>query len=338
MTIEQKWDQFLQRCFQSGITTPETLHGCTAEEIQTLSEKYNLRLPKSYELILSTIGHGCGILASEDAPKIYYPDLLTLTAADRKRVDHMKLEWGFRHAPPNALFIASEFKGLFAFILCDGSEDSPVFLCTDDTNRKFEKTYDSVFDYFEWLRTDAEYWMHQGTRDSLIPEFRLSMEQKMDAFLERCFTSGVATPETVEGCTPQEIYSISEKYQLLLPKSYELIMSRIGRRCGKLVTRDEFELFYPKMLEITEWDRARVKRVLEKDHVQIPELPPNALMICTRYYEQFAYILCEGQDDSPVFFCTDDWEDREIKKWYDSVFNFFEMMRRDAAHFIKKGI
>jgi hypothetical protein len=102
------------------------------------------------------------------------------------------------------------------------------------------------------------------------------------------------------------------------------------------VDRNEFDLYYPKVLRLTEEERQFWADVRAEDPATtVIELPPQALIICGRHGEQFTFIKCTHEDDSPVFYFNH-WK-KQIRQTDDSLFGFLESMRADAEHWSAKG-
>jgi hypothetical protein len=164
----------------------------------------------------------------------------------------------------------------------------------------------------------------------------MTVRDRMHAFVARMAASGVATPDRLRGCTTGEILSLEKKYGVRLPESYALFLGLMGHGAGDLVDPNEFDLYYPHVLQLTEQERAFWADVSAEDPAAaVVELPPHALIICGRHGEQFTFIECQRPDDSPVF-CFNHWQ-KLIRQTDDSVIEFLEAMRADAEHWIGKG-
>jgi hypothetical protein len=159
----------------------------------------------------------------------------------------------------------------------------------------------------------------------------------MREFVSRLEASRVASRQTMAGCLDEEVARLEQRYQVRLPESYALFLRLMGHRAGNLVGREELDLYYPDVLRLTAEERGFWAEVRAEDPgATIVELPPHALLICGRYGEQFQFIECTHQDDSPVFYFNH-W-DLAIRQVEDSVFGFLEAMRADAEHWIRQGL
>lgn len=165
----------------------------------------------------------------------------------------------------------------------------------------------------------------------------MSVAERMREFVARLEASRVASPRTRVGCSPDEIARLERKYAVRLPGSYALFLRLMGHRAGNLVGREEFDLYYPDVLRMTEEERAFWNEVrAEAPDEAVVELPPGALIICGRYGEQFQFIECSRPDDSPVF-SFNHWEPG-FRQVQDSVFGFLEALRADAEYWIGRGV
>jgi hypothetical protein len=91
------------------------------------------------------------------------------------------------------------------------------------------------------------------------------------------------------------------------------------------------------VLRLTERQRSFWQEVHDEHPDEaVVELPGRALIICGRYGEQFAFIVCDRPDDSAAFYYIV-WQ-KAIRQTHDSVFGFLEGMRADAAYWIDHGI
>src|SRR5262249_15957031 len=84
----------------------------------------------------------------------------------------------------------------------------------------------------------------------------MHFRDQMKAFIDRMIATRVAPPAKLIGCTTEEVAFLEKKYGLQLPASYALFLQAMGHRAGNLVSRDEFDLYYPEVLRLTEEDRA----------------------------------------------------------------------------------
>ncbi|NVE01761.1 SMI1/KNR4 family protein [Massilia sp. BJB1822] len=144
----------------------------------------------------------------------------------------------------------------------------------------------------------------------------------MDAFkrlLKRMEHSRVASSQNVLGCTEQEVIAIEKKYKLRLPQVYRRYLETMGHRSGRLFAFDHVAAFYSAVLNLT----ADAPNDWSEDGLDPPSdflLPRNHLLISERLGDQFEFICCNGDNESPVwYFNTWDWEIRlqhqSVQEW-----------------------
>lgn len=75
------------------------------------------------------------------------------------------------------------------------------------------------------------------------------MSEPMDRLVERLLATGVATKETIIGCTPEEVAEVRADHDVeRLPGHYEQFLLAMGKRAGELLRGTDF--FYPHILEL----------------------------------------------------------------------------------------
>jgi hypothetical protein len=145
--------------------------------------------------------------------------------------------------------------------------------------------------------------------------------------------SNIASISQLVGCSEQEIATLESRYGLRLPPSDAMYLQLMGHKSGRLFTSDHTAVFYRHVLEMT----AEERRAGAEDGGPPSdfELPPDALLIAGRLGEQFEFIQCAGQDDSPVwYFNTWDWRVRES---HPSVLAWLESWCGEAEQAIAGG-
>jgi len=116
--------------------------------------------------------------------------------------------------------------------------------------------------------------------------------------------SGVARPEDIQGCTPEEVAELEWRYGIL-PASYKATLALIGHRAGRLVDDSEFWIYADQLDLVNQKARTLLDGRAEDD--MNPGVPDNAFFISARYGENPTYLLTGEADDSAVFmFKSDD--------------------------------
>jgi hypothetical protein len=163
-------------------------------------------------------------------------------------------------------------------------------------------------------------------------------EPRFNRLLRRMETSHVAAPPELVGCTPREINHLEARYGVQLPVTYRRYLEVLGHRSGKLFTSDNMAVFYPQVLAMTNERRRSWAEALAEDGSGPPpgfKLTDDALMIAGRLGDQFEFIRCNRQDDSPVwYFNTWDWQ---IKEVHPSVLDWLESWCAEAERAIASG-
>ncbi len=133
--------------------------------------------------------------------------------------------------------------------------------------------------------------------------------------LQRMERSNVASPSQLTGCSEQEVAALEARYGLRLPEIYTLYLRVMGHKSGRLFTCDHMAVFYRHVLTMTADERQSWAECNAEDGSGPPPafaLPADALLIAGRLGDQFQFIRCHGQEDSPVwYFNTWEWQVRE---------------------------
>lgn len=152
-------------------------------------------------------------------------------------------------------------------------------------------------------------------RDLVVPKFDLyllppseSVFDRLNVFLKRMHETGVAAPHEIAGCTPGEIATLESTYSITLPATYSWYLETMGHKSGRLFTHDHMAAFYNNVLTLTANYREDAKEFPDKT----VDLPPDALIIAGRLGEQFEFIRCNNELDSPVWYFNE-WDNKIIE-------------------------
>lgn len=117
--------------------------------------------------------------------------------------------------------------------------------------------------------------------------------------------AGIADGYNICGLTPREIAAIEHEQGVTLPRAYAAFLTECGRAAGTLCGDCHF--FYPSVkglkqdaLEMLE--EAREEAQYYNDFYDF-HLPDNAFVLATYLGHQFAYCLCDGDEDPAVYGC-----------------------------------
>lgn len=115
----------------------------------------------------------------------------------------------------------------------------------------------------------------------------------IDSFVRRLLESGLATQETLVGCSEQDISTIEASFKLKLPEQYKEYLRKMGRKAGEFL--QECSLTFPYF----EDNRKTAENLLQKTNYV---LPSTAFVFVERYACQFFFFdTVDGKDNPPVF-------------------------------------
>jgi len=161
---------------------------------------------------------------------------------------------------------------------------------------------------------------------------------RFQRLLQRMEWSAVAALSQLVGCSEQEVSALEVRYGIRLPQTYTLYLRVMGHKSGRLFTSDHMAVFYRYVLEKTAEERQTWLECNAEDGSGPPsefDLPPDALLIAGRLGDQFEFIRCSGQEDSPVwYFNTWEWQVRES---HPSVLAWLECWCGEAENAFASG-
>ncbi len=126
--------------------------------------------------------------------------------------------------------------------------------------------------------------------------------RKIEQFLQYAEETGVISPNTTVGCTESEIAAIETKYNIAIPHAYRSYLSTMGHHSGRLFSHDHMIVSYQFILDAT----AEVPDELQREYPDeyptiVHALPKDALIIASRLAENYWFIVCNHEQDSPVY-------------------------------------
>lgn len=130
-----------------GVADKSELVGVSDTEIQSLENYFGLTFPACYHQFLRSFGRSAGFLSPWMA--IYFDDLKEIRDQFDGLVAASDLSFNL---PANALLIAN-WESVFDFLVCDGSDDPPVYrIDLYQVDRSNLRTYSSRYsEYLENL-------------------------------------------------------------------------------------------------------------------------------------------------------------------------------------------
>lgn len=161
----------------------------------------------------------------------------------------------------------------------------------------------------------------------------MNFEKQFDLLIDRMFCSQIATLESLQGCTSHEIEMLEDEYEIVLPHTYKVFLTRMGHARGNLGTYLDFS--YDDALLLTKRERALWDR-LESEQASIgseylrPDFPDDGLIFCVMYgLPEYWLIRCDGGDDSPVLRFDYENEPVEFTQTNDSFLDFLTTIVAD---------
>ena len=106
---------------------------------------------------------------------------------------------------------------------------------------------------------------------------------------------GIASKDTIRGCSEQEIQEVCEDARQVLPHGYIYFLERIGNGAGMFFRGTD--LFYPSMLGTTEIGR----EIVREDENGL-ELASNAFVFSMHQGYSFMFFYADESDDPAVWY------------------------------------
>ncbi len=130
---------------------------------------------------------------------------------------------------------------------------------------------------------------------------------------------GVATENTITGCSTKEIEEVESDVGRPLPLSYREFLAKLGRGAGSFYVGTH--LFYPTLLGIT----AAAHELVAEDEADIV-LPKDAIAFMMHQGYQFMFVRADEGEDPPVYYYME--QSGEFVKKADQLSQFL----MDVAH------
>lgn len=120
----------------------------------------------------------------------------------------------------------------------------------------------------------------------------------VDILEKRLIDAGVATPDTIAGCSEEELSDIESAFKLKLPGAYKDYMRKFGKASGAFL--EECGIYYPNVLR----NRERAETLLANNTDY--RLKPADFVFVTTYGYQFHFFNTEsGRPNPPVLRYTE---------------------------------
>ncbi|MBP6350059.1 MAG: SMI1/KNR4 family protein [Candidatus Obscuribacter sp.] len=116
----------------------------------------------------------------------------------------------------------------------------------------------------------------------------------VDNLAARLVETGIATMETINGCSEEELLNIEKFYSLKLPEAYKDYMRKFGKASGDFLR--ECGIYYPSVLR----NRRRATTLLNNNTDY--KLKRSDFVFITRYGCQFYFFGTAGKNPNPPVF------------------------------------
>ena len=116
----------------------------------------------------------------------------------------------------------------------------------------------------------------------------------IDTFVQKLFSSGLASPETLKGCSVKDIEQLEAKLKVTLPAAYRDFLFCMGRSAGQFMPECSFT--YPEIEDCTR----DIAETLLKAHTRY-QLSDTSFVFVERYGCQFFFFETTQGEDPPVF-------------------------------------
>lgn len=134
-----------------GKIDKDELSGCDDNQIKDIEDKYQIKLPESYNYILKKkIGNNAGGLIDTKEFNFYFKDVLRMAEeviSEREEIDAEEDGDPLVVLPGKKKIILGRYEEQFHFIVANGTEDSEVYYYNFDKD-SYEKDFDSVWEWF----------------------------------------------------------------------------------------------------------------------------------------------------------------------------------------------
>lgn len=123
----------------------------------------------------------------------------------------------------------------------------------------------------------------------------------IDEGLSKLAVAGLVDPDSILGCSTDEIASIEDAFDLTLPEAYSSFLSKAGKGCGDFLHGTDF--LFPDILR----NRQEAEWLLERCG-STWTLARHHFVFVQHHGYQFMYFDVVMGDDPPVFYYSDEAE------------------------------
>jgi hypothetical protein len=133
-----------------------------------------------------------------------------------------------------------------------------------------------------------------------IARFRMSI---IDKIIKQFIAQGYATPETIVGCTDDEIEAIEQAQNIKVPDIYREFLSKMGKKAGSF--HKGSDILFPALLNLKSW----MNEALDGDIRAAFRLPPNAFVFKSHQGYMYSYFVYnpENLKEDPLVYNYDEF-------------------------------
>ncbi|MEM9539410.1 MAG: ankyrin repeat domain-containing protein [Cyanobacteria bacterium P01_E01_bin.42] len=140
-------------------------------------------------------------------------------------------------------------------------------------------------------------------------------------------------------CSEAEIAHLEQKFDVILPETYKQFLRIMGRSAGGFLSSEHWEGFYWYVERLAQPEKYEPKTP-NAWRPWVPVQLPEKHFVCAERGESGAYFffIADGQDDDPPLYYFGDETEDNLKKQYDSFWDWIEVMVVASEYYHKKKI
>jgi ankyrin repeat protein len=134
--------------------------------------------------------------------------------------------------------------------------------------------------------------------------------------------------EDFQPCPEGGIAQLEEKFDVVLPETYQRFLRLMGAGFGGFLETDHWDAFYPYLLDMGQQ---------EKYAQRCDDLPEKYFVFASRLAGVYLFFIADGTNDDPPVYSFGDGHDDKYRKAYDSFWGFIEEMVIQYEYYSKMG-
>ena len=153
------------------------------------------------------------------------------------------------------------------------------------------------------MAISAVFWEIAVSADKRFKACRPGDEMKndplFDGIVDRLNFTGLASSNSIRGCSEKEIAVLEKHFEIIFPRSYREFLKYFGRRAGQLF--EGTDCFYEQLWDLRNWAE---DLILENGLAF--RVPRDAFVFSMHQGYEFLYIPTDAGDDPPVYQYVED--------------------------------